>query len=132
MPSFAHDSMPSTTSTPDIVFVTGYELHHGHHGLVPQPDIDVSYTINESARRVRILGFIQIPVSDTIPPRFGVVLNVKNWTGTKEVKTLSLDLRPHEVILTRLDCHNNSASTRTYLVPEGPLPTSAPFPYRLY
>jgi hypothetical protein len=121
MPSFAHDSPHQ------IVYLTGTQYRHG---MTCEPGDEISYSISLSAKRIGFLGCIQIPVLDTIP-RFGIVLNIKHWNGRKEVSTLSLDHRPSKVIIKRLDPQNNPLTVHTYIVSEGEVPTSVPFPFQL-
>ena len=113
------------------VYMTGTQYSHG---ISPSSieDEEVSYTISLSAKRLQFLSFIQLPsLNDTDPSRFGVVLNIKRWNGRKEVTTLSLDLRPHKIIINKLDYQSQLVSSYTHIIPEGEIPTSTPFPYRL-
>ena len=104
------------------------------HGISPSSieDEEVSYTISLSAKHLQFLSFIQLPsLNDTDPSHFGVVLNIKRWNGRKEVTTLSLDLRPRKIIINKLDYQSQLVSSYIYIIPEGEIPTSTPFPYRL-
>ena len=125
MPTF-HDDTPCSE------FVNMTATQYSHNGIIPLPDDELYYSITLSAKRLGFLGFIRVSSDDPDSPRFDIILNIKYWNGRKEITTLSLDHRSHQIIVTNLDRQNQPISSQIHLISEGEISTIAPFSYQLY
>jgi hypothetical protein len=99
------------------------------HGVTYKPGDEISYSINLSAKYIGYLGYIQVPVLNTIP-HFDIILNIKYWNGWKKVSILSLDHHPSKVIIRRLNPQNNPLMIYIYFISKEEIPTSVPFPFQ--